>query len=68
MKEFSPQLVEAQRLIRDEATVSGTAAKLVELEKQAPEDGNDEYWGMVWESFHAATDERGLMELFELPE
>ncbi|MGL4224955.1 MAG: hypothetical protein ACRCSE_07470 [Vibrio sp.] len=67
MQSMSPLQIEAFRLIKEAATISGTAAKLAELEKQAPANEQED-WGYVWEAFHAATDERGIMEMLELPE
>ncbi len=65
----SPQWEEALRIVDEECKnpTSGTAAKLKALEKQAP-DTEEERWVIIWHQFHQSTDERGLMELFELPQ
>ncbi len=65
----SPQWEEALHIVDEErkSPTTGTAARIQALEKQAP-DAEEELWLIIWHQFHEATDEQGLMEMFELPE
>ncbi len=67
MEKMSPQQLEAFRLIREEIDISGTAAKIAKLEKQAPAD-EQELWGYVWEAFMAAASEEAILEMHKLPQ
>ncbi len=65
----SPQWEEALRIVDEERKnpTAGTAARIQTLEAQAP-NAEEKLWVIIWDQFHEATDERGLMEMFELPE